>query len=175
MGCLTFQWPAMLPSPHEEQEVLQHGLYWFVGASYGGRDDQAGRFLTEGIWDIRTPSLVIDNVSRHHAWARGADRDQGNLRSQERAAIRKPRSNGFRYADQGHRCDLRPMHLSQQALYRRGVSRHWRGSRNVSRSRPRRPGRVASVEPWPISTSRQPVLGSLSPRTHASTRMPKLP
>lgn len=49
----------MLPSPHEEQEVLQHGLYWFVGASYGGRDDQAGRFLTEGIWDLGTPLMFV--------------------------------------------------------------------------------------------------------------------
>ena len=54
----------MLPSPHEEQEVLQHGLYWFVGASYGGRDDQAGRFLTEGIWDSGTP-LMFDCEGSH--------------------------------------------------------------------------------------------------------------
>lgn len=47
---------AMLPSTHEERDALQQAPYWFVGASYGGRDDQADRFLTEGIWDIGTPS-----------------------------------------------------------------------------------------------------------------------
>ncbi|MBP2238688.1 hypothetical protein J2Z31_005229 [Sinorhizobium kostiense] len=47
---------ATLPSTHEEREALQRSPYWFVGASYGGRDDQAERFLAEGIWDIGSPS-----------------------------------------------------------------------------------------------------------------------
>lgn len=35
---------------------LREGPYWFVGASYGGKDDQVDRFLAEGTWDIDTPS-----------------------------------------------------------------------------------------------------------------------
>lgn len=38
------------------EEPLQEGPYWFVGASYGRRDDQVDRFLAEGIWDIDSPS-----------------------------------------------------------------------------------------------------------------------
>lgn len=30
--------------------------YWFVGSSFGGTDDQTERFLTEGIWEVHTPS-----------------------------------------------------------------------------------------------------------------------
>jgi len=40
----------------EDAAVLQDGPYWFVGASYGRRDDQVERFLAEGIWDIADPS-----------------------------------------------------------------------------------------------------------------------
>jgi 5-methylcytosine-specific restriction protein B len=29
---------------------------WFVGASYGGTDDQMPRFLAEGIWEVRNPT-----------------------------------------------------------------------------------------------------------------------
>lgn len=32
------------------------GPYWFVGASFGGNDDQTQRFLDEGIWQISEPS-----------------------------------------------------------------------------------------------------------------------
>lgn len=39
-----------------EDEPLLDGPYWFVGASYGRRDDQVDRFLAEGIWDIDNPS-----------------------------------------------------------------------------------------------------------------------
>lgn len=49
-----------VPDPHVEaapdSAVLQDGPYWFVGASYGRRDDQVERFLREGIWDIDSPS-----------------------------------------------------------------------------------------------------------------------
>lgn len=38
------------------EEPLLEGPYWFVGASYGRRDDQVERFLAEGIWDIDSPS-----------------------------------------------------------------------------------------------------------------------
>ncbi|WCK79888.1 AAA family ATPase [Agrobacterium fabrum] len=29
--------------------------YWFVGGSFGGTDDQVQRFLTDNVWEIRTP------------------------------------------------------------------------------------------------------------------------
>src|SRR5436190_1367108 len=29
---------------------------WFVGASFGGTEDQTQRFLAEGIWEIRDPT-----------------------------------------------------------------------------------------------------------------------
>lgn len=46
--------PAARPGD-SETAVLQDGPYWFVGASYGRRDDQVERFLKEGIWDIDAP------------------------------------------------------------------------------------------------------------------------
>ena len=39
-----------------DDEPMKDGPYWFVGASYGRRDDQVDRFLAEGIWDIDNPS-----------------------------------------------------------------------------------------------------------------------
>ncbi|MFD1105658.1 McrB family protein [Sphingobium olei] len=48
--------PPAAPLDAAEAEVLQDGPYWFVGASYGRRDDQVERFLSEGIWDIDSPS-----------------------------------------------------------------------------------------------------------------------
>ncbi|MCI1142066.1 hypothetical protein MOP88_06735 [Sphingomonas sp. WKB10] len=48
--------PPATPVETDEAEVLQDGPYWFVGASYGRRDDQVERFLAEGIWDIDSPS-----------------------------------------------------------------------------------------------------------------------
>lgn len=35
---------------------------WFVGAAYGGTDDQTSRFLREGIWENRTKKKYIDLV-----------------------------------------------------------------------------------------------------------------
>ena len=29
---------------------------WFVGAAFGGTDDQTARFLDEGIWELRNPT-----------------------------------------------------------------------------------------------------------------------
>jgi 5-methylcytosine-specific restriction protein B len=40
-------------------EITEHSrsqVCWFVGASFGGTDDQTARFLTEGIWEIDYPS-----------------------------------------------------------------------------------------------------------------------
>ena len=31
-------------------------VFWFVGANFGGTEDQTQRFLDEGIWEIRTPN-----------------------------------------------------------------------------------------------------------------------
>jgi len=31
-------------------------VFWFVGASFGGTEDQTQRFLDEGIWEIRNPN-----------------------------------------------------------------------------------------------------------------------
>jgi len=31
-------------------------VFWFVGASFGGTEDQTQRFLDEGIWELRTPT-----------------------------------------------------------------------------------------------------------------------
>jgi len=35
---------------------------WFVGANYGGNDDQAQRFLTEGIWENGYENRYLDVV-----------------------------------------------------------------------------------------------------------------
>jgi hypothetical protein len=38
------------------QENVQASVYWFVGASFGGSDDQTQRFLEEGIWEVSNPT-----------------------------------------------------------------------------------------------------------------------
>lgn len=43
-------------APDELDEISTNGPYWFVGASFGGNDDQTQRFLDEGIWQISEPS-----------------------------------------------------------------------------------------------------------------------
>lgn len=35
---------------------------WFVGASYGGTDDQTPRFLKEGIWENGYDDKLLDMV-----------------------------------------------------------------------------------------------------------------
>ncbi|MBB4615775.1 McrB family protein [Novosphingobium taihuense] len=40
----------------EVQEPLGEGPYWFVGAAFGGKEDQLDRFLAQGVWEIHTPS-----------------------------------------------------------------------------------------------------------------------
>lgn len=39
--------------------------YWFVGASFGRTEDQVERFLSEGIWEISTPTPAEADVVRH--------------------------------------------------------------------------------------------------------------
>ena len=36
--------------------------YWFVGASYGGTEDQTSRFLDEGIWENGYDDKYLDLV-----------------------------------------------------------------------------------------------------------------
>jgi hypothetical protein len=50
--------PVAVPAAPEitSQTPLQDGPYWFVGASYGGVEDQVERFLAEGIWHIADPN-----------------------------------------------------------------------------------------------------------------------
>jgi 5-methylcytosine-specific restriction protein B len=36
--------------------------FWFVGASYGGTDDQTPRFLAEGIWESGYEDKYFDTV-----------------------------------------------------------------------------------------------------------------
>ena len=36
--------------------------YWFVGASYGGTDDQMPRLLEEGIWENGYDDRYLDEV-----------------------------------------------------------------------------------------------------------------
>ncbi|MDQ5987891.1 MAG: hypothetical protein CSYNP_03639 [Syntrophus sp. SKADARSKE-3] len=38
------------------QEIVQSSVFWFVGASFGGSDDQTQRFLEEGIWEVGNPT-----------------------------------------------------------------------------------------------------------------------
>jgi hypothetical protein len=37
-------------------QAIPSGQYWFVGSSFGRRNDQTERFLQEGIWEIDSPS-----------------------------------------------------------------------------------------------------------------------
>lgn len=69
---------------------LEDGPYWFVGASYGRRDDQVDRFLTEGIWDIDNPS------DRNREQVR-------RMRPGERIAIKATfvRKNGLSFDNRG--------------------------------------------------------------------------
>ena len=37
-------------------ETMESPTSWFVGASFGGTDDQTSRFLSEGIWELKNPT-----------------------------------------------------------------------------------------------------------------------
>ena len=37
--------------------------YWFVGAAYGGKNDQSDRFITEGIWENNFSDKGLDEVN----------------------------------------------------------------------------------------------------------------
>lgn len=41
---------------------VKNQSYWFVGASYGGTDDQTPRFLKEGIWENGYEDKYLDTV-----------------------------------------------------------------------------------------------------------------
>lgn len=36
--------------------------YWFVGAAFGGTNDQTARFVEEGIWENDYPDKYVDAV-----------------------------------------------------------------------------------------------------------------
>lgn len=40
----------------EARAPLGEGPFWFVGAAFGGKEDQLDRFLADGVWEIHTPS-----------------------------------------------------------------------------------------------------------------------
>lgn len=41
----------------EASEIEAEGPYWFVGAAYGGYDDQTERFLADGVWRVASPDV----------------------------------------------------------------------------------------------------------------------
>lgn len=41
---------------------VEHRATWFVGASYGGTDDQMPRFLADGIWENGYDDKLLDVV-----------------------------------------------------------------------------------------------------------------
>jgi hypothetical protein len=49
--------PATAPIADEAalDDRMEDGPYWFVGASYGRREDQFDRFLADGTWEIDNP------------------------------------------------------------------------------------------------------------------------
>jgi hypothetical protein len=40
----------------DSAETLGSKACWFVGASFGGTDDQTSRLLAEGIWELKNPT-----------------------------------------------------------------------------------------------------------------------
>lgn len=46
----------------EKKNSPSYGTTWFVGASYGGTDDQMSRFLKEGIWENGYDDKLLDMV-----------------------------------------------------------------------------------------------------------------
>lgn len=46
----------------EKKNSQYSGTTWFVGASYGGTDDQMPRFLKEGIWENGYDDKLLDMV-----------------------------------------------------------------------------------------------------------------
>ena len=46
---------------------------WFVGASYGGTEDQTPRFLSEGIWENGYEDKHLDLVLNRSGFAGGSN------------------------------------------------------------------------------------------------------
>ena len=68
---------------------------WFVGASFGGNEDQTERFLAEGIWEIRNPT----------------EQERAHVRSMapgDRIAIKATytRKHGLSFDNRGHRVSV---------------------------------------------------------------------
>ncbi len=47
---------------NNEIKIDESKTTWFVGASYGGTDDQMPRFLKEGIWENGYDDKLLDMV-----------------------------------------------------------------------------------------------------------------
>ena len=54
---------------------------WFVGASFGGVNDQTKRFIEEGIWENGNPNRYLNLVGSIQPG--GQDSDKGYLHTQE--------------------------------------------------------------------------------------------
>lgn len=65
------------------------GTTWFVGAAYGGTEDQLPRFLSEGIWENGYDDKLLDMVR--------------SMRPGERIAIKSSctRKHGLPFDDRG--------------------------------------------------------------------------
>lgn len=63
--------------------------YWFVGASYGGTEDQTSRFLSEGIWENGYDDKHLDLVRSMQPGDRIATKSTLNLQTQ--IVLRQPR------------------------------------------------------------------------------------
>jgi 5-methylcytosine-specific restriction enzyme B len=50
------------PAPGSEEEDDDGASYWFVGAAWGGKDDQMPRFLRDGIWQNGYKDQLLDVV-----------------------------------------------------------------------------------------------------------------
>lgn len=73
----------------EKKNSPSSGTTWFVGASYGGADDQMPRFLSEGIWENGYNDKLLDMVR--------------SMRSGERIAIKSSytRKHGLPFDSRG--------------------------------------------------------------------------
>ncbi|OPL18835.1 MAG: AAA family ATPase [Candidatus Aegiribacteria sp. MLS_C] len=71
-------------------ESAGSGAYWFVGASYGGTDDQTSRFLAEGIWQNKFQEKNVDLVK--------------SIKAGDRIAIKSTytRKHGLPFDNRGH-------------------------------------------------------------------------
>jgi 5-methylcytosine-specific restriction enzyme B len=74
---------------NDRQKDISSNATWFVGAAYGGTDDQVSRFLSEGIWENGYADKLLDMVR--------------SMRSGERIAIKSSytRKHGLPFDSRG--------------------------------------------------------------------------